>query len=297
MLQSSQPRSTDPEDFQELDQCVAAMAKGFPAGYHIAPHKHRRDQLLYAVSGTMRIRTSTDAWIVPPDRAVYLPAEVEHSVAMRGAVEMRTLYIAGRCRLSLPAAPVVLMVTPLLRALILALLDEPIAYQPGSRADHIAVLILDEIARAKPLDMSIPMPQDRRLLRLCEALISEPALSLTLDGWADQTGASRRTLTRLFRSECRITFTAWRQRVRFHAAVEALSRGVSVSDAARQHGYGSASAFASAFRKAFGVSPRSVVAAGSPVPMRQPGQGSSPAGGTTAPWDGSWGEGKPPDDR
>ena len=258
-------RSTDPSDFQELEQTVAAMAKGFPAAFHIASHSHRRDQLLYAVSGTMRVRTATDAWIVPPDRAVYLPAEVEHSVAMRGAVEMRTLYIASRRGLSLPTSPIVLVVTPLLRALVLALLEEPIGYEPGSRADHIALLILDEIARAKRLDMSIPMPQDRRLLRLCEALIDAPALPLTLDDWAEQVGASRRTLARLFREECRITFTAWRQRVRFHAAVEALSRGVSVGDAARQHGYGSASAFTSAFRKSFGVSPRSITTSGLPT--------------------------------
>lgn len=251
-------RSTDPLDFQNLDQTVAVMAKGFPPGFHIPPHSHTRDQLLYAVSGTMRIRTQSDAWIVPPDRALYVPANVTHSVSMRDAVEMRTLYIARRRGLVLPKAPVVLVVTPLLRALVLGLLEEPVAYAPHSRADRMALLILDEIARATPLDMSIPMPQDARLLRLCEALIASPELASTLDGWTDQVGASRRTLSRLFQAECGMTFTAWRQRVRFHAAIETLSRGTTVSEAARQCGYASASAFASAFRKSFGVSPRSI---------------------------------------
>lgn len=255
-------RSTDPLDYQDLDQTVGAMAKAFPAGFRIAPHSHARDQLLYAVSGTMRIRTQSEAWIVPPDRAVYIPAHVVHSVAMRGAVEMRTLYIANGRGSGLPKAPIVLMVTPLLRALILGLLDEPVAYSQGTRADRIAMLILDEIARSEPLAMSIPMPEDRRLLRLCEALIEDPALALTLDEWADQAGASRRTLARLFRAECQMTFTAWRQRVRFHAAVEALSRGASVGEAARQQGYGSVSAFTAAFRRAFGVTPRSVATGG-----------------------------------
>lgn len=251
-------RSTDPSDYQYLDQAVGAMAKAFPAGFHIAPHSHARDQLLYAVSGTMRIRTASEAWIVPPDRAVYIPANIVHSVAMRSAVEMRTLYIGDGHGSELPKAPIVLVVTPLLRALILALLDEPIAYAPATRADRIAMLILDEIARSEPLAMSFPMPQDRRLLRLCEALIENPSLALTLDEWADQAGASRRTLARLFRAECQMTFTAWRQRVRFHAAVEALSRGASVGEAARMQGYGSVSAFTAAFRRAFGVTPRDV---------------------------------------
>lgn len=263
-------RSTDPLDYQSLAQPVAAMAKGFPAGFQIAAHSHTRDQLLYAVSGTMRIRTAHDAWVVPPDRAVYIPGGIVHGVAMRGPVEMRTLYIAGSHAAALPVAPVGLMVTPLLRALILALLDEPIIYATDTRADRLAMLILDEIARARPWDMSIPMPQDRRLLKLCEALLDDPSLGITLDGWADQCGASRRTIARLFRSECRVTFTAWRQRVRFHGAIEALSRGVSVGEAARQQGYGSISAFTAAFRRTFGVPPKAAVAAGSGVPRTTP---------------------------
>ncbi|MGE0767037.1 MAG: helix-turn-helix domain-containing protein [Hyphomicrobiaceae bacterium] len=251
-------RSTNPLDFQNLDQAVGVMAKGFPPGFHIPPHSHARDQLLYAVTGTMRIRTESEAWIVPPDRAVYVPAHVVHSVAMREAVEMRTLYIARRRGLALPMAPVVLAVTPLLKALVLGLLEEPLDYAPHSRADRMALLILDEIARARSLDMSIPMPQDARLRRLCDALIANPETTSTLDGWTDQVGASRRTLARLFRKECGITFTSWRQRVRFHAAIEALSRGVTVSEAARQSGYSSPSAFTSAFRKSFGVAPRSI---------------------------------------
>jgi AraC-like DNA-binding protein/quercetin dioxygenase-like cupin family protein len=254
----SPTRSTDPRDFQSLDQPVAVMAKSFPAGFHIAPHAHARDQLLYAVSGTMRIRTASQAWIVPPDRAVYLSGGTEHAVAIRDAVEMRTLFIDRRHVPTPPEAPVVLVVTPLLKALVLALLEEPIAYAPNSRAGHIALLILDEIVRATPLDMAIPMPRDPRLLRLCEALLANPELAGTLDDWAEQAGASRRTLARLFNVECGITFTAWRQRVRFHAAIEALSRGVPVGAAARQCGYDSPSAFTSAFRKSFGVSPRSI---------------------------------------
>ena len=63
-------RSTDPDDYQALPRPVAAMAKPFPSGFEIAPHEHARDQLLYAVAGVMRIETETEAWIVPPDRAV-----------------------------------------------------------------------------------------------------------------------------------------------------------------------------------------------------------------------------------
>ena len=86
-------RSTNPDDYQELPVAVAVMQKHFPSEWVIAPHSHRRDQLIYAASGTMRVRTATHSWIVPPERALYMPGGVEHAVAMRNPVEMRTLYI------------------------------------------------------------------------------------------------------------------------------------------------------------------------------------------------------------
>src|ERR1044072_730180 len=91
---SSRARSTDPRDYQRVARPFPAMAKSFTDGFEIAPHSHQRDQLIYAVSDLMRVRTERNAWIVPPDRAVYLPARMIHSISMRGDVEMRTLYIA-----------------------------------------------------------------------------------------------------------------------------------------------------------------------------------------------------------
>lgn len=268
-MSPEQSRSTDPLDYQMLAQPVAAMSKDFADGFVIAPHCHARDQLLYAVSGTMRITTAGDAWIVPPDRAVYIPGGVVHSVSMRGPVAMRTLYVARPALSELPGKPGVMTVSALLRALVLALLEEPVTYQPGSRADRIAALILDEIARAEPLALALPMPRDPRLMRLCTALVGQPDLGTTFDQWADQVGASRRTLARLFRDECGMTFTAWRQRVRLHAALEALTRGSRVGDAARANGYATSSAFSAAFRQAFGVSPKSVAAVRAAPRQRQ----------------------------
>src|SRR5882724_8329537 len=87
-------RSPDARDYQRVPRPFAAMAKSFADGFEIAPHSHARDQLIYAVSGLMRVRTEHEAWIVPPDRAVHVPARTTHAISLRGEVEMRTLYIA-----------------------------------------------------------------------------------------------------------------------------------------------------------------------------------------------------------
>lgn len=251
-------RSTDPADYQAVPRALAAMAKSFAPGDTLPPHAHARDQVLYATQGVMRVATAREAWIVPPDRALYVPAGVSHGVALRGRVEMRTLYIKPGAAPGLPEAPAVLDISSLLRALILALLDEPVLYDETGRGGWLAALIFDELARARHLQLVIPMPGDERLKRLCKSLLENPARSETLDEWAVEAGASPRTLSRLFSQEVGLSFTQWRQRVRFHNAMEAIVRGEPVGAVARANGYASASAFTAAFRKVMGVTPGSL---------------------------------------
>ena len=251
----SAPRSTDPLDYQAVPRPVAAMAKDFPHGFHIAAHSHTRDQLLYSVSGTMRVHTGREAWIVPPDRAVYIPAHVTHAIDIRGEVAMRTIYLVGDVSDRLPGASTVLEVSDLLRALILALIAEPVLYDEAGRGGAIATLILSEIATARPLPLVLPMPRDPRLRRVCAALLADPSLPSGLDAWADLAGASPRTLARLFERELGLTFSVWRQRVRFHNALEALVNGEPVRLIAERNGYRSVSAFSAAFRRTMGFPP------------------------------------------
>ena len=254
-MKASGPRSTDPRDYQSVARPFAAMAKRFADGFEIEPHSHRRDQLIYAVSGLMRVRSAHDAWIVPPDRAVYLPARMIHSISMRGDVAMRTLYIARGAAPDLPSDPTVIAVSRLLRELVLALIDEPLLYDRAGRGGTIVSLIVSEIARAPRLPLVIPMPQDPRLRRVCTRLLADPSDQRTLDGWSEIAGASTRTLARLFESELHLSFTAWRQRVRFHNALEAIAQDVPIERIAHDNGYRSPSAFAAAFRYVMGHTP------------------------------------------
>ena len=251
---SAPPRSTNPDDYQNVPRAVAAMAKEFPSGFEIAAHSHARDQLLYAISGVMRVRTDAEAWIVPPDRAVFLPAGINHTVGIRGNLEMRTLYIAESAA-NLPVRPCVLEVSDLLRSLILAMLKEPVLYDEDSRGGLMARLILIELAAARHLPLMMPMPTDPRLRRVCDAVLAAPESHASIEQWAARAGVSSRTLARLFERELNTGFAVWRQRARFHNAVEALAAGRPISEIARANGYRSASAFAAAFRKAMGVSP------------------------------------------
>jgi AraC-like DNA-binding protein/mannose-6-phosphate isomerase-like protein (cupin superfamily) len=255
---TAKARSTSPHDYQSVPRPIAAMSKSFDDGFEVRPHHHPRDQLVYAVTGVMRVRTETEAWVVPPDRAVYLPAGTQHGISMRGLVTMTTLYIARPATSDLPNAPTVLEVSPLLRDLVLALIDEPVMYDEEGRGGAMAFLIFSEISKARRLPLMIPMPRDQRLLRVCEALLADPSSRATLESWADTAGASVRTLSRLFEDELGLTFIAWRQRVRFHSALEAIIAGEPIARVAERNGYRSSSAFSTAFRHVMGHAPSSL---------------------------------------
>ena len=151
-----------------------------------------------------------------------------------------------------------LEVSPLLRELVLALIEEPVIYDEQGRGGAVAELILWEIANARRLPLVIPMPRDPRLLRVCNAMLADPASRRTLDDWVDDAGASVRTLARLFEEELGVGFVAWRQRVRFHNALEAIVAGEPIARVAERNGYRSSSAFSAAFRKVMGQPPSSL---------------------------------------
>ena len=102
---------------------------------------------------------------------------------------------------------------------------------------------------------ALPLPRDVRALRLATHLQAEPADRRDLEALAADAGASLRTLQRCFADETGLTIEAWRQKARLVHAAAALAGGASVTVAAIDCGYDSASAFIAAFRRQFGVTP------------------------------------------
>ena len=248
-------RSTDAADYQHAPRPVAAMAKDFPDGSRIAPHRHPRAQLVFATHGVMVVSTDQGSWVVPPNRAVWVPANTEHAIRTWGEVAMRTLYIRADLAASLPDKCCVIMVSPLLRELILRAVALPLLYDEAGAAGRVMALILDEIRALPVLPLHLHWPEDARLKRLCTAIREDPASTRTLDEWGRGIGASGRTLARLFRQETGMSFGAWRQQVRLVDALGRLAAGQPVTDVALDLGYQSPSAFTSMFRRALGSAP------------------------------------------
>ncbi len=252
------------EALQDVQRPVVAMAAEFANGEVGTRHCHRRAQFLHASSGIMTVITDEGSWAVGPQHALWVSPGVMHQTRCWGAVTVRTLYVEPDAVGGLPTTCRLMSVTPLLAALVEEAVALPVEYDPAGREGRIVDLILTEIGRMPVLASSAPMPKDRRLARICEAILRDPGNNHDLDHWARHGGLARRTLTRLFRSETDMSFTQWRQQVRLMEALSRLTSGDSVTNVALDLGYDSPSAFTAMFRRTMGLSPRDYLRWGDP---------------------------------
>jgi AraC-like DNA-binding protein len=235
---------------------ITSLAHDYAAGHVVPTHFHDRDQLVYASHGVMTVRTEQGAWVVPAHRAVWIPAEVPHTITMSGSVAMRTLYLRPRLARTLPrGCCCVINVSPLLKELILHACTLGALKTRIKRQGHLIFVILDQLEVIRTIPLQLPNPSDPRALRVTKILLADPSDRRSLARICQRTGASKRTVERLFQEEVGMTFGKWRQQLRLMQAMRLLAEGAKVTHAALESGYSTPSAFISMFRKALGTTP------------------------------------------
>src|SRR5215472_10790806 len=124
---------------------ITTLTHDYAAGHTIPLHFHDRDQLVYGSRGVMTIRTETGSWVVPPHRAVWIPAGISHTITMSGMVAMRTLYLKPRLASTLPRDCCVVNVSPLLRELILHACKLGTLRKRARSVERLIGVILDQL--------------------------------------------------------------------------------------------------------------------------------------------------------
>ncbi len=238
-----------------LPRTVFARSESLPADSATRPHSHPWGQLSFAAEGVLLVRTAVGSHVAPPQRAVWVPPGMAHTVATSSRAEMRSLYISEAQSVFRPARCVVLSVTPLARELILAAAALPPDYDEEGPAGRLVAVLLDQLAGLPQAGFSLPWPSDERLAAVCRALTDRPDDARLARDWAAEAGMTERTLGRRFLAETGMTFGAWRRRIRLLAALSLLEAGRSVTATGLECGYESTSAFIAAFREAFGITP------------------------------------------
>jgi len=242
---------------QEPFLVARALSTTYSSGYQMHPHTHASHQLLFASSGAMTVTGDRTSWMIPPGRAVVIPAGRPHAIRMWGEVAMRSLYFPVTA-----PAPVfdrstcrVISVGPLLRELILRVAELAALDSRVPAEARLMGVLMDQLEAARIEPLQLPLPSDERALRAADWLLKNPADGVTATALARQCGLSVRTLERLFRGETGMRFGLWRQKARLLESVRVLVEGGSVTDAAIESGYSSVSAYIAAFKQTFGCTP------------------------------------------
>ena len=235
------------------------VARHYRKGVRLDTHVHREAQLVYAAKGMMQVTTPKGRWLVPPDRAVWVPALLEHSIDVLADIQMRTLYfelawLERQAHSDNLDAEFVVRVSPLLHQAVLALFD---AGNDRERTGLLLKLVMLELDRAEDSATFIPLPREPRCRRAADIVLGDPARSHEIETLARAVGSSARTLSRLFSAETQLSFKSWCQRARIAAAIERLSMeaNLSIKQLAADLGYGSVPAFSHAFRQVTGKTP------------------------------------------
>jgi AraC-like DNA-binding protein/mannose-6-phosphate isomerase-like protein (cupin superfamily) len=237
-------------------------------------HQHNRHQLLYAVAGSLHLEVEGAQWLLPPQRAAFIPVRATHRVRCQTRVALRTVYLDARAT-GLSETTCVFAVTPLAREMILHAMrwgpndgaaghgsaepgepgDDAIVAQGVAQAYfHTLALLAREWIRADA-GLRLPRPQSPDLTRAFEYALAHLETA-SMDEAARAAAVSSRTLARRFQSETQMSWRSFLRTARVLRGMELLAQpGTNVTETALAVGFESLAAFSTCFRELTGESP------------------------------------------
>lgn len=242
----------DPEDSSATIVTVGVMTS---APVALGMHRHRKAQLLLQRRGVLTCGTEGRLWLVPPNGAIWIPPDLEHSIDASGPGEGYSVLIDPAAVRQLPKACCTLSVSPLLRELVIRSASLPPHYPARGAEARLCAVLLDEIAAAPLGGLYLPMPDDPRLRGMIGKMMAAPATRDPIAAWARGAGLSERSLARILSRETGMSFGQWRRRLAVLLALQWIAAGASVQNVAADLGYQSTGSFVTMFRKTLGAPP------------------------------------------
>ncbi len=234
---------------------VRSLAMTLPGGTRLGDHDHDWPQLVYATEGIASVEADAGAWVVPPQRAVWVPPQATHAIESVGTLALRTLYLHPKLPGSTATSFNVIHVAPLLRELIVEVVRLGHLDQRAPTQVRLARVLADQLDVASHVPADLALPRDARARIVANKVRKNPGGRQTLAELAAGSGAAARTVERIFQREVAMTFGQWRQHARLVHSLCLLGQGTPVTEVAVQSGYESTSAFIAMFKRSMGTTP------------------------------------------
>ncbi len=242
-------------DFRSLPSPVYFRYSDFAPDTECTPHQHFWGSLDYSASGVMRMEVAGNRFMSPPQYAVWIPPNTEHSSYNAQAIVYHSVGLAPELCEQLPQQPCTLAISDILKAILRDFARRDVNI-PHSEADIRLAQVFGGSTAAGTDPRRFPaLRPPPRAAGVLEGMQADPGDNRPLAQWAEQVHVSERTLARQFVRELGMSFGEWRQRLRYLAAIEALDSERSVQQVAFDLGYSTASAFIAMFQRHAGCTP------------------------------------------
>lgn len=220
-------------------------------------HTHTRHQLLYAYEGAVRLEVPDASYVLPPQRAAFIPTGVPH-LTMIHNTRIASVYLSPRLVPRPPRDVRILSVTPLMREMILHAgrwsPDRP-AKDRSANAFFASLAALCAEWLEHPVPARLPRGRSPEVRAAIDYLTANLA-DATLPRAARRAATSERNLRRKLTEELGTGFRPLLAQARLMRAMELLADPTQrVTTVALTLGYESLSAFSHAFKRATGELP------------------------------------------
>lgn len=219
-------------------------------------HTHLRGKIFCVESGLLHVSTPDGSWVLPSNRAGWIPPNVSHKIRICGIIRGWVIFISPEKCKKLSQSSHVIPMSEVLRALALRAAEWDKNTRLTQEQEYIANIICNEVRIAPDEALHLPMPKSQKLLKVANAIIDKPSISIGLEEWASFGAMSPRTLRRVFLAETGLSFSRWRQQAQLARGLDMLAQDISVTQVSDSLGYASPSNFIAMFRRAFGKTPK-----------------------------------------
>lgn len=220
-------------------------------------HAHARHQLMYAFSGTLRLEADNGTFLLPPQRAAWIPAGVSHRTTLHNVLSGSVFFDTALVTTEKTGIRII-SAAPIVREMVQYALRWPPGRNPNDPLAAayfrtLGLLCAEWIQEEMPF--RLPAAKTRQISAAMDYTLDNLD-DASLEGAADAAALSPRQFRRRFQAESGIAWRQFHHQARMLRAMELLvSPQSSVTEVAYAVGFNSLSAFAKSFCRFSGQSP------------------------------------------